>query len=280
MEFMHSLTPKLLVHVIIFLLSCSNPDKAKEHKMDQGEAGTNNDSIAVVSSDIDVGIIPDNIDTPLTTSQAKINILLTKGTYIEGQLPDLLEFGNWFALVGKAGNLSEIMKIQLSEVRDDPSEGEDYAPTIYITTIPEIIPDPVMLFNSQWLWHTGEIKGRIEEKFLEPESTYDVGFPGFLLMAEGTSTTDDQNVTSYDHYGLMFAKGDHVQQLYSDLSFSSKIPSLIWSGDLNKDEIPDLLFQISVDTSDTEANYQLWLSDPDEEEFLIMVAEHKIYPGA
>jgi len=205
---------------------------------------------------------------------------LTEGTYIEGQLPSSIDSGNWYALVGKEAGISEIVKVELTEAVYEPSEGEDYASSSYISTIPKMYDNAVILFQVQGSIDPGKIRGRKEEKFIEPDSNYELALPGFFLQGEGTASVNEQDETSYEHYGLVLYQGDRVQQLYSDLSFSAKIPSLIWSGDLNEDGLPDLLIQSSVDESDTEVYYQLWLSDPAGEELIKIVAEHKIFPSA
>lgn len=259
---------------ILFIYSCSNQDKPKK------EVRKNGDSLKVVDSINQTGTQTKNTVTPVSSVKVVITDLLIEGTYIDSQLPTSVESGNWYALIQKEGVISEIVKIDLNQIRYEPSEGEDFAPTIYITTIPKTVNVPLILFNSQGSLQERKIRGRLEAGFLPPEITYELALPGFFLIAEGTSTTNDQGETSYENYGLVFQKEDRFQQLYSDLSFSGKTPTLIWSGDLNADGIPDLLLESSVDPSQMEAHYQLWLSDPGGEEWLKMVAEHKIYPSA
>lgn len=118
----------------------------------------------------------------------------------------------------------------------------------------------------------------METRFVEPEGSYELALPGYFLKAEGVSETNEGEETTYQQYGLVLEHGDHVQQLYSDLAFSSKTPFIIWSGDLNGDGIPDLLFESSINPDDIDAHYQLWLSDP-QENVLNLVAEHKVYIG-
>lgn len=259
----------------MLISSCTNPDKPREDQ-------ESNDSLVVVDSTNQGNVATEkNEATPKKTLPLfEITSLLTEGTYIEGQLPSTIDSGNWYALIGKEAGISEIVKVELREAIYEPSEGEDYARSIYISTIPKMYDNAVILFHVQGSMDPGEIRGRKEEKFVAPDSNYELALPGFFLQGEGTGSINEQDETSYEHYGMVLYQGDRVQQLYSDLSFSAKPPSLVWSGDLNKDGFPDLIIQSSVDESDTEAHYQLWLSDPTGEELVKIVAEHKIFPSA
>ena len=272
---MQQFTSSITVTALLLISSCTNPDKPQE---DQGS----NDSLVVIDSTKQTDFATEKNDAipEETPSPFEIIALLTEGTYLEGQLPSSIDSGNWYALVGKEAGISEMVKVELTEAVYEPSEGEDYARSSYISTIPKMYDNAVILLHVNGSMKPGEIKGRKEEKFIEPDSNYELALPGFFLQGEGTASVNEQDETSYERYGLVLYQGDRVQQLYSDLSFSAKTPVLIWSGDVNKDGLPDLLIQCSVDESDTEAHYQLWLSDPAGEELVKIVAEHKIFPSA
>lgn len=91
-----------IVLIALFIASCSNTGKPSEQDI------VSNDSIPKMDTSDQKELPAEKINVPLTFPKLQIQALLVEGTYIDGELPFSLDGGNWYALMGKEGGVSEI----------------------------------------------------------------------------------------------------------------------------------------------------------------------------
>lgn len=254
---------------IFFLFSCSQTRQSSEDKAHQ-------DSVLISDTLRQTTATPSSMTERATSINGRIVSIFTIGTYAESEIESTTG-GEWFAILGKEGGISEIVKVQLNYVTNEPSEGEDLAPTIDVMVNPSV--NPIVIFRADGNYSVGTVPGRHEEHFVEVGIDYSLTISGFRLRASGDVSQNEYGENVYENYSITMEKGDGSQELFSGLRFVSKHPQIIWSGDLNADGVPELLFQVATDDSDEDAYYVLWHSGGNATEFVEQVAEHKVYPG-